>query len=115
MPRTSHDSQTAVETTDDLSAQLRASEERIRELEAKVRLLEDRADRAERWVYKIWVEIEQKFFGGDALPATLDTLRKVIDRSFLGLGGTVKQAVLVQSHTNPKELSTGIDSGLVRW
>ena len=67
MPRTSHDSQTAFETTDDLSAQLRASEERIRELEAKVRLLEDRADRAERWVYKIWVEIEQKFFGGDAV------------------------------------------------
>ena len=51
----------------DLSAQLRASEERIRELEAKVRLLEDRADRAEKWVYKICVEIEQKFFGGDAV------------------------------------------------
>jgi hypothetical protein len=53
--------------TDDLSAQLRAAERRIRELEAKVRHLEDRADRAERWVYKIWVEIEQKFFGGDAV------------------------------------------------
>jgi hypothetical protein len=62
-----HDSQTAFETTDDLSAQLRATEERIRELEAKVRLLEDRADQAEKWVYKIWVEIEQKFFGGDAV------------------------------------------------
>ena len=60
MPRTSHDSQTAFETSDDLSAQLRTAEERIRELEAKVRLLEDKADRAERWVYKIWVEIEQK-------------------------------------------------------
>jgi len=67
MPWISHESQTAFETTDDLSAQLRASEERIRELEAKVRLLEDKADRAERWVYKIWVEIEQKFFGGDAV------------------------------------------------
>jgi hypothetical protein len=53
--------------THDPSAQLRAAEERIKELEAKVRLLEDRADRAERWVYKIWVEIEQKFFGGDAV------------------------------------------------
>jgi hypothetical protein len=67
MAWTSHDSQTALEATDDLSAHLRAAEERIRELEAKVRLLEDRADRAERWVYKIWVEIEQKFFGGDAV------------------------------------------------
>jgi hypothetical protein len=52
---------------DSQSAQLRAAEQRIKELEAKVRLLEDRADRAERWVYKIWVEIEQKFFGGDAV------------------------------------------------
>jgi hypothetical protein len=51
--------------SDELSAPLRAAEQRIKELEAKVRQLEDRADRAERWVYKIWVEIEQKFFGGD--------------------------------------------------
>ena len=50
-----------------LSAKLRAAEQRIKELEAKVRHHEDRADRAERWVYKIWVEIEQKFFGGDAV------------------------------------------------
>ncbi len=50
-----------------LAAQLRTAEERIRELEARLRYHEDRADRAERWVYKIWVEIEQKFFGGDAI------------------------------------------------
>jgi chromosome segregation ATPase len=55
------------ETTEDLSAKLRAAEQRIKELEAKVRHHEDRADRAERSVYKIWVEIEQKFFGGDAV------------------------------------------------
>jgi hypothetical protein len=67
MARTSQDSQTAFETTDEVSAQLRAAEQRIKELEAKVRLLEDKTDRAERWVYKIWVEIEQKFFGGDAV------------------------------------------------
>jgi hypothetical protein len=65
MARTSQDSQTAFETTDEVSAQLRAAEQRIKELEAKVRLLEDKADRAERLVYKIWVE--QKFFGGDAV------------------------------------------------
>ena len=35
--------------------------------EAKVRHHQDRADRAERWLYKIWVEVEQKFFGGDAV------------------------------------------------
>ncbi len=56
-----------LEMTDEPSAALRAAEQRIKELEAKVRLLENRAERAERWVYKIWVEIEQKFFGGDAV------------------------------------------------
>jgi hypothetical protein len=69
MPWTGHsevNDQRGFKTTDDLTVQLRAAEQRIRELEAKVRQLEDRADRAERWVYKIWVEIEQKFFGGDA-------------------------------------------------
>ena len=54
------------QTPENVSAQLRAAEERIKELEAKVRRLENKLDRAERWVYKIWVEIEQKFFGGDA-------------------------------------------------
>jgi hypothetical protein len=63
----SQDSQRGFEITDDLPAQLRTAEQRTKELEAKVRLLEDKADRAERWVYKIWVEIEQKFFGGDAV------------------------------------------------
>ena len=65
MPWTSHskvNDRRGFKTTDDLTALLRAAEERIRELEAKVRHHEDRADRAERWVYKIWVEIEQKFF-----------------------------------------------------
>ena len=55
------------ESTEALSAKLRAAEQRIKELEAKVRHHEDRADRGERWMYKIWVEIEQKFFGGDAV------------------------------------------------
>ena len=53
----------AVETTHKLSAQLRAAEDRMRELEAKIRHYEDRADRAERWLYQISVEIERKFFG----------------------------------------------------
>jgi hypothetical protein len=44
-------------------AQQRAAEDRIRELEAHVRHHQDRAERAERWLYQISVEIEQKFFG----------------------------------------------------
>jgi hypothetical protein len=70
--------------TDDPSAPLRAAEQRIKELEAKARQLEDRADRAERWVYKIWVEIEQKFFGGDGFLSRnrpLPRQRATINRS----------------------------------
>lgn len=55
--------QKAMEMAHKLSTQLRAAEDRIRELEAHVRHHQERADRAERWLYQISVEIEQKFFG----------------------------------------------------
>ena len=55
----------AVEMTRKLAAQLRAAEERISELEVNARYHQDRADRAEKWLYQISVEIEQKFFGTD--------------------------------------------------
>jgi hypothetical protein len=54
--------QQAAEMSRKLSAQLRGAEDRIRELEAKVRQQEERADRAERWLHHVSVEIEQKFF-----------------------------------------------------
>jgi hypothetical protein len=57
--------QQALEVADKLSAQLRAAEDRIRELDNQARYHEDRADRAERWLYQISVEIEQNFFGRD--------------------------------------------------
>ena len=57
--------QQAIEMTHKLSAQFRAAEDRIRELEAKVRQHAERADRAERWLHQVSVEIEQKFFGRD--------------------------------------------------
>jgi ABC-type transporter Mla subunit MlaD len=60
----------AVETTHKVSAQLRAAEDQIRELEGKARYQENRADRAEKWLYQISLEIEQKFLGrADASPA----------------------------------------------
>ncbi len=59
--------QQAVETTHQLSAELRSAEERIKELEARVRHHADRAERVEKWLYQISVEIDQKFF--DAAPA----------------------------------------------
>jgi hypothetical protein len=59
----------ALETTRQLSAQLRAAEDRIRDLEAHARYQKDRAERGERWLHQVSVEIEQKFFGRtDARP-----------------------------------------------
>ncbi len=55
--------QKAHEVAHQLSAQVRAAEDRIRELETKARYHEERADRAERWLYQISVEIEQNFLG----------------------------------------------------
>ena len=66
MSRTTPGEQRTEESANHRSAQLRAAEERIKELETKVRYFEDRADRAEKWVFKIWVEIEKNFFGGEA-------------------------------------------------
>ncbi len=53
----------AQETTRQLSAQLRAAEDRIRELEGHARHCQERADRAEKWLHRVSLEIEQQFFG----------------------------------------------------
>lgn len=45
-----------------LALQVRAAEDRIKELEADIRHHKGRADRAEKWLHKISLEIEQKFF-----------------------------------------------------
>jgi hypothetical protein len=57
--------QQAVEVARKLATQLRAAEDRIRELEATVGQCQDRAERAERWLHQISFEIEQKFFARD--------------------------------------------------
>jgi hypothetical protein len=45
-----------------LSFQLRAAEERIRELEAEAAHYRDRTSRAEAWLLRIHNEVEQTFF-----------------------------------------------------
>jgi hypothetical protein len=45
-----------------LSLQLRAAEEKIKELEADIRHYHDRAQRAEKWLARIYKDIEEKFF-----------------------------------------------------
>jgi hypothetical protein len=58
-------SQQAIDVAQKLAAQLRAAESRIRDLEADARYHQERADRAEKWLYQISIEIEERFFRGD--------------------------------------------------
>jgi hypothetical protein len=54
-------SQHALEMAQKLSDQLRAAEGRIAELEAEVRLYQERSAQAERWLHRIYTEIEERF------------------------------------------------------
>ena len=53
-------SREALETAQELSSQLRAAADRIAELEAEIQLNRDKADRAEEWLRKISMEIEDR-------------------------------------------------------
>jgi hypothetical protein len=44
-----------------LSHQLRAAQQQISELEAEVAAHQDRAERAEQWLHKVYTEIEERF------------------------------------------------------
>ena len=53
-------SRQASETAQRLSSQLHAAQDRIAELEAQIQLNRDRANRAEEWLSKISMEIENR-------------------------------------------------------
>jgi hypothetical protein len=53
----------AIDMAQKLSHQLRAAEDRIAELEAEVGAHQERADRAEQWLHKVYTEIEDRFLG----------------------------------------------------
>jgi hypothetical protein len=55
----------ALEMAQQLSHQLRAAEDRIAELEAEVTAYQDRADRAEQWLHRVYTEIEDRFLQQD--------------------------------------------------
>jgi hypothetical protein len=44
-----------------LSHQLRAAENRVAELEAEVAAYQERAERAEQWLHRVYTEIEDRF------------------------------------------------------
>ena len=52
----------ALELAHKLSIQLRTAEDRIKELESDIRHYHDRAQRAEKWLARIYKDIEEKFF-----------------------------------------------------
>ena len=52
----------AMDLAHKLSMQLRATELRVKELEEDVRHFHDRAQRAEKWLARIYKDIEDKFF-----------------------------------------------------
>jgi hypothetical protein len=51
----------ALDMAQKLSHQLRTAEDRIAELEAEVAGYQDRAERADQWLHKIYTEIENRF------------------------------------------------------
>jgi hypothetical protein len=55
----------ALDMAQKLSHQLRAAEDRIAELEAEVAAYQDRAERAEQWLHKIYAVIEDRFLRDD--------------------------------------------------
>jgi hypothetical protein len=54
-------SKQALEMAQALSQQLQNAEQQIAELQANVRYHEDRTDRAEQWLHKIYTEIDSRF------------------------------------------------------
>jgi hypothetical protein len=44
-----------------LSDQLRAAEDRVAELGAELTAYQERADRAEQWLHRVYTEIEDRF------------------------------------------------------
>jgi hypothetical protein len=51
----------ALDMAQKLSHHLRAAEDRIAELEAEVQLYQEKSQRAEQWLHKVYTEIEDRF------------------------------------------------------
>ena len=58
----------AIDIAQKLSLQLHAAEDRVAQLEGEIRHHQDRAARAEKWMYRIHAEIEDRFFKDNAAP-----------------------------------------------
>jgi septal ring factor EnvC (AmiA/AmiB activator) len=73
---TEADLRAARQTAEKFADQLKAANNQINELTANLRYYQDRTERAEKWLYQISSEIEQKFFGtNDSRPARRNAMR----------------------------------------
>jgi hypothetical protein len=59
------DSRRARDIAQKLSHHLHAAEDRIAELEAEVGMYQDKADRAEQWLHRVYTELENRFLRQD--------------------------------------------------
>jgi hypothetical protein len=55
----------ALDMAQKLSQQLRAAEDRIADLETELTVYQERADRAEQWLHRVYTEIEDRFLRQD--------------------------------------------------
>lgn len=60
----------AMDIAHKLSLKLREAEDRIAQLEGEIRLYQDRAARAEKWMQRIHTEIEGRFFKDTSMPSS---------------------------------------------
>ena len=75
-------SQRALSVAHELSLQLRSAEDRIKDLEADVPHYQERADRAEKWLHKISLEIEERFFSSIDNRAPEAPIRQAAPRDY---------------------------------
>jgi hypothetical protein len=58
-------SQRALDVAQKLSHQLQSAKDRLAELEAELTARQERADRAEQWLHRVYSEIEDRFLRQD--------------------------------------------------
>jgi septal ring factor EnvC (AmiA/AmiB activator) len=66
----------ALDLAQKLSHQLRAAETRVAGLEAQVRYYQDKTERSEQWLHKIYSEIEERFFRAEDKRGGVNSLER---------------------------------------
>ena len=70
----------ALDLAQKLSHQLRAAETQVAGLEAQVRYYQDKTERSEQWLHKIYSEIEERFFRPEDKRGGVNSLQRPTGR-----------------------------------